>query len=265
MLSDVKKAKWDIAIPSNYSVLWLFYFLFSIAVIGSIAAYFFALPCMIVGRVFRPMGRLGGKVLQLGVATLMKVQPWFNFETDVQLPKRNPGRVDYVTFSNHRSHLDMFILLTLIPGIRVVTKAALYKVPFLNIMLWALKNFPVKKGDKDSYLKAMNDMVWAIKEGEPVHLFPEMTRCEPGFTSVQDFHLFPFHAAMKTQVPLIPLVFIGSDDAWPKGTSALSYRKKVLLKQLPAILSKDFNSAEELRDKAKSVIQKALDEAYSRR
>lgn len=202
-------------------------------------------------------------MLCLGVGVLMKVQPWFNFETNVDLPRWKNSRVDYATFSNHRSHLDMFILLTLIPNIRVVTKAALYKVPFLNVMLWALKNFPVKKGDKDSYLKAMNDMIQALKDGDPVHLFPEMTRCDLGFTSVQDFHLFPFHAVMKTQTPLIPLVFTGSDEAWPKGIFGLSYRKKVSLKQLPAIYPKDFNSAEELRDRAHRVIHEALHEAYT--
>lgn len=199
--------------------------------------------------------------MRIGVDTLMKIQPWFNFEKNVQLPPWKKGRADYVTFSNHRSHLDMFILLTLIPNIRVVTKAALYKVPFLNIMLWALKNFPVKKGDKDSYLKAMHSMIHAIQEGDPVHLFPEMTRCDHGYPSVQEFHLFPFHAIMKTQVPLIPLVFRATDEVWPKGIFGLSYGKKVTLKQLPPLYPKDFHTADELRDKAEEVLKEELRKA----
>ncbi len=257
MLSEVKTGVPIALSNSRYSRIWMFYFLISIIWVGGIAAYFVALPCLVLGRFFRPLWFVGGIVLKNGVDFLMKSQPWYQLQTDVDLPQWKNFRAGYLTFSNHRSHLDMFILLTKIQNIRVVTKSALYKIPFLNIMLWALQNFPVKKGDKKSYLGAMEKMVEAIKKGDPVHLFPEMTRCEKGFSGIQAFHLFPFHVAMKAQVPMIPFLFKGTDHVWPKGVSGIAYGKKMSLIQLPAIHPKDFSSAEQLRDHCWKVLQEA--------
>ena len=225
------------------SVFWLFYFLVSILIVGSTLAYGVSLPFLIIGRLYHPAWVLAGRIFQSGVALLMKGQPWFNAKIDIVLPK-----APFVTLSNHRSHLDMFILLAMIPNIRVIAKHTLFYIPFLGFMMRLLKNIPIRKGDLDSYWKALETVKRALKEKDPVHIFPEMTRCSAEFNGIQSFQLAPFHALLSSGVPIIPILFRGTDKVWPKGQLGLHYRRPVLVRSLSTIDPSQFKTAEELRD-----------------
>ena len=113
------------------------------------------MPLCPVGYLFRGLWRAGGRVLTVGVTLLLKIQPWFKADIQISVPRPSANRSGFITISNHRSHLDMFILLSKIPNLRAITKKALYAVPFLSLMLRVFRMIPVKRGDLDSYLHAM--------------------------------------------------------------------------------------------------------------
>ncbi len=233
--------------------MWFAYFLITIGIVGGIFAYGLSMPLLWIGRFFRPCWLLGGRVLRRGVDVLMKCQPWYRAEIDFRLPQ-----APYVTLSNHRSHLDVFILLTLIPNIRLVAKQTLFRIPFLGLMMRALKSIPIRQGDIASYQKAMEKVGEAVREGDPVHLFPEMTRSPEGFRGVQPFQLAPFHILLKEKVKVVPIVFRDTDRSWPKGKVGISFRRPIHVRTLEPIDPTEFESAQSFRDAVQKLFEREL-------
>lgn len=236
------------------SAFWLGYFLLTISIVGGIFAYGISIPLFLVGRVYRPFWKMGGEVLRFGVDLLMKCQPWVEIEADFSLPKNQ----NFVTFSNHRSHLDMFILLTRIPNIRVIAKSALFKVPFLGVMLRVMKDIPLRKNSPESYRKAFDLALRASQEGDPVHFFPEMTRCNDFSPPISPFHLSPFQTMLNANVPIYPIVFWGSDEAWGK-RGGLRFGKKIRVKLLPPLDPSEYKTAIDLKMVAQEKILSAIE------
>jgi 1-acyl-sn-glycerol-3-phosphate acyltransferase len=236
----------------------LAYFLLSIAVFGGIVGYLVAAPLWLLGFVFPPARRLGGWIFTNGVTLLMDVQPWLLLDDKFALPER--GERNFITISNHRSHLDMFLLLARIPNIRVVAKSTLFKVPLLAPMMRLMRMIPVERGRLESYWDAMNQCRDAALQGEAVHIFPEMTRCERGARGTNEFHLAPFRVAKQAELPLVPIVFVGTDEVWPRGAAGLTFRRPVTIKSLEPLDPKEFPSAEALREEARHRINRCLAE-----
>lgn len=220
-------------------------------------AYLLTIPLCLLGRFYEPLWRMGGRILCWGVSLLLDVQAWLDAEVLLDFSALSGP---FISVSNHRSHLDMFFLLARIANIRVIAKRSLFYVPFLGIMMRVMKMIPVKRGDTGSYLKALETAKCAVTENDPVHIFPEMTRCEAGFPGVQPFNLAPFKMIREAGVPLIPIVFCDTDRAWPKGKNALSFRRKVKVRALPPLFPKDYPDAESLRQAAWEKIDLAVRE-----
>lgn len=236
-------------------LLWLFYFLLSIIVIGFTLAALVFFPCQFLARWWRAAGRVPDWILQKGIRFLMLVQPWFKAEVDIRLPA-GPGGVLIV--SNHRSILDVFILLSRVRGIRIMARSGLYKVPFLALMMRATRQIRVEKGHLDSWVKSLDHVRDSLRKGETVHIFPEMTRCQPGEAGVRNFVAAPFLVAIQSQATVVPLVFKDTDRAWPKGSTGLRFRAPVAVRSLEPLRAADFASAEELRQTVRSQIAEAL-------
>jgi 1-acyl-sn-glycerol-3-phosphate acyltransferase len=236
------------------SYLWMFYFLFSIGLIGSVLAFGVAVPLYLVG-----LPRLADRVMCFGIQFLLFVQPWLHarvrFSKRVFTKPEAPGRL-YV--SNHRSHLDVFFLLAYLPRIRIVAKESLFRIPFLNFMMRILKQIPMESGRIDGYLTTLKIVEERLAKGESVHIFAETTRCVAGLKGVQPFLLAPFQSAIRAKTLVIPIVFKDTDSAWPKGFFGLSLHHHILVEELPAIRAESFQAASELRDLVVKQIEEAL-------
>lgn len=244
-------------IASKFYLGWFLYFMLMIAIVGTAFAYVLSMPFFLMGLVWRPAHRLGGRILRVGIAILMGVEPWLRAETNV--PEHPKG----ITVSNHRSHLDAFILLSRIPGVRLVCKDSLLRVPFLGLMIRLGRHIPIRSGSAQSYYQAMEKVREGIRAGDAVHVFPEMTRCPPGWQGTMKFHLAPFHVAFQEKIPVTPIVFRGTDAAWPKGRMALSFRQPVSIQTLEPIDPSRFPSAEALSDEARRRINDCLAEVHA--
>ena len=238
---------------SPAQAFWLSYFMLSLAVIGALFAFVAGSPFYLIGRIYRPAHELADRILTAGVRTLLAAQPWFNARVD--LPSR-PGRVLIV--SNHRSHLDAFILLSRISGIRILAKEPLFRIPFLGTMMRLMEQIPVRSGRMDAYVEAMEKVRSKLKRGETVHVFPELTRCEPGLAGVQRFSLLPFQIAIQEDVTLLPVVFKGTDSAWGRGARGIRFRTPIEARALEPIEAGGFSSAQELKNAVQTRIEAAL-------
>ncbi|HMN68169.1 MAG TPA: lysophospholipid acyltransferase family protein [Bdellovibrionales bacterium] len=234
--------------------LWFLYFLMCIGGLGFVTAFMLFFPLGFLSRWLPGLRGHEDGILKTGVTLLMRAQPWYHSELAIDLPDHE--RVLLV--SNHRSHLDVFILLSRVPGIRILAKSSLFKIPFLGLMMRATKQIGVERGRFDAWTRAMETVRQRLREGETVHIFPEMTRCEKNFASVNPFVAAPFFVAMQEGATIVPLVFKNTDRVWPKGEVGLHFREKVEARTLPAVNARDFASAESLRNEVHRRIVEAL-------
>ena len=123
--------------------LALVYFIASIGIYGGMVTVTL-LPFRLLSLFFPFCMRIYGKGYQWGVKGLLMIQPWLRGWD--QLPFRfslNPTtNKNTLIVCNHRSTLDVYVLLASIPCIRLVAKKALLFVPGLNFVMVMTKQTP---------------------------------------------------------------------------------------------------------------------------
>ena len=144
--------------------------------------------------VFKPLFR---KVFNIGISGVENI------------PLRGP----YIVASNHRSHLDPPVLNSAFPEPLVfLAKEELFKPP-LGWFIKHMRAVPLKRSAKD--IETLEMTLGLLKSGCPVAIFPEGTRARP-----REF-LRPKPGvgllAVKSGVPVIPVLIEGTDSVFPKG------------------------------------------------
>jgi 1-acyl-sn-glycerol-3-phosphate acyltransferase len=137
-----------------------------------------------------------------------------------------PPSGPYVIAPVHRSNID-----TLLAGclthrrIRFMGKDSLWKHRWSAALFSSLGGFPVHRGTPDR--EALRTCEEALREGEPVVLFPEGTR-QSGPTVQTLFEGAAFVAA-RAGVPIVPVGIGGSEWAMPKGQRRILPVKVVMV------------------------------------
>jgi len=228
---------------------WMTYFLFSIGVLGLVFAYGLCVPFYLLGRLWKPATTWADFVMQKGVWCMMAMQPWLR--SNIELPRDLRGKL---LIANHRSHLDVFLFLANVHGVRVIAKDMLFRVPFLGFVMKMGHQIPVIRGNMDSYLKSLATARDYLREGETVLIFPEMTR---GFSGLQEFRLAPFKMAKEAGVEILPIVIEGSEKIWPREKMRLS-PGAVSMRGLTPIAAAGFDKSEDLCRAVHSTMLKEL-------
>lgn len=129
--------------------------------------------------------------------------------------ERARGLGPCVIMSSHRSHLDGPILLCTLPfSFTFVIKQSLARVPLWGAAVRKAGYIPIDRGDHANAMKAMEQAAQMVRSGRRVLTFPEGTRSER-----DDFKPLKkggFVLAIEAQVPILPVVVVGSFDLLPK-------------------------------------------------
>lgn len=237
-------------------MFWLFYFLLTIGLVAFVFCTLVVFPLYLLASVWPPLAKAADWTVQKGVRLLMSLQPWLKSDIDFDMPHTGGGGILIV--SNHRSHLDAFILLSRIPGVRFLAKKSLFALPVLSLMMMATRQIGVERGRLDAWVKAMETVRRRLLAGETVNVFPEMTRCAPGFEGLQHFTLGPFLVAIQENITVVPVVFENTDQAWPKGKARLFFRAPVRAKALTPIRAGEFATAAELQTEVRRRMTEAM-------
>ena len=188
-------------------------------------------------------------------------QPWWRGSIKVDIAKEYwEGTSGTLFVSNHRSHMDVFLLLQQIPGIRILTKHLIFLIPGLNLAAFLFQMILVKRGKDQSFWAAMETVEKALRQNYNVHVFPEMTRAKFGQKELGRFTLAPFQKAIITKTPVVPIVIWGTDYHWPKGEYKIASSGPLIVESLEPIDSKLFKDASQLSNDVKNKIQVRIDE-----
>ena len=120
----------------------------------------------------------------------------------------------YVIVSNHQSVLDVLVAFRLFFPFKWVSKAEVFKIPFIGWNMYLNRYIKLKRGDKRGIAKMFVDCEKTLAEGNSLFVFPEGTRSETG--SLKPFKSGAFILAKKMAVPILPVVISGTRDALPK-------------------------------------------------
>ena len=172
------------------------------------------------GYWFRRLGRL-----------LTRVNPAWQIAVDGAggIDPRHP----YVVVCNHQSLADIPVISRLPWEMKWVAKQELFRIPFVGWMMRLAGDIPVNREDRRSGAAALIKARAVLQQQCSVMFFPEGTRSRDG--RVGAFNEGPFLLAIRSGVPLLPLVIDGTSDALPKNTWRFGPTSHVRLRVLDPI------------------------------
>ncbi len=158
-------------------------------------------------------GRSWGQILLYNVAHIVARLVALGFYRIRVFGRENwPASGGGLVCANHQGFFDPILVgLCCDRKLHVLAKRSLFRFP-LKPLIEALGAIPVNRDG--SGLDGLKQTIQQLRAGNLVLLFPEGTRTEdgsigrlkPGFIAV----------ARKAKVPIVPIVYDGSFQAWPK-------------------------------------------------
>jgi len=116
--------------------------------------------------------------------------------------------------ANHSSALDIPVLYVGLPfQFRILAKSELFRMPFMGWHLRRSGQIPIDRSDARQSLRSLSVAAQTAQAGMPLVVFPEGGRSADG--RIQPFLGGTFYAAIKAQVPIVPLAIVGTFDSLP--------------------------------------------------
>ena len=122
-----------------------------------------------------------------------------------------------IFIANHQGYYDIFALAGYLDvQLRWVSKAILFRIPFMGWAMSAARYISVKRNNRKQSYQAFLKTLEAINMGSSIVVFPEGTRSEDG--SIGDFKKGSQLLAQRAGVPMVPITVIGTRDIIRKGS-----------------------------------------------
>lgn len=203
-------------------------------------------------RISNMFGYIAEYIQCYSIRFLLNIQPWLNCKNNFQsifgfYEQYKTRKIMFV--SNHRSNLDTFFLISLIPGLRGLAKSSLYYNILFAPYMRAAGFVPVKKGSILGFIEGLRFLKTKILEKNRAALvFPETTRCAKGFDSIGKFSTAVFDVAMSSSSVVVPIYMHKTDSIMGRGDFLLHPFKSIQLKIFDPIATDKFKSSDELTE-----------------
>jgi 1-acyl-sn-glycerol-3-phosphate acyltransferase len=139
----------------------------------------------------------------------------------------------YVMVANHLSLLDILVLFRIYKHFKWVSKIENFRLPCIGWNMRLNRYIPLRRGDRESVRQMMDACETTLRAGSSIMMFPEGTRSKNGV--LQPFKTGAFELALRTGLPLLPIVLTGTSDALPKKGFVLRGRHPITITVLDPI------------------------------
>lgn len=232
-------------------VFWTF-------LVGSCPPLFLLGLCVwLVTRPFDPLGR----VQHLYSCAWAQLYFWVNpfWQLRIEGREKLPWKGAAVLVSSHESLGDILALFGLYRPYKWVSKASVFRVPFVGWNMRLNGYVPLVRGDKQSILRMMDACRRWLDRQVPVMIFPEGTRSEDG-TKVGPFKDGAFRLAIDAGCPVYPIVVHGTSRSLPKHGFVIRENARCVVRVLDPVDPKPFgDDVSALRDHVRALIVDAKD------
>lgn len=166
-----------------------------------------------------------------------------------------PGQ-NYIFMSNHASNLDPPVLIPSIPGrCSVLVKKEVFRIPILGTGMRLAQLVPVDRADREAAIESVRAAINVLHQGLHMLVYPEGTRSGDG--RLLPFKKGPFHLAMESGVPVLPVTLLGTYECWPKTRFALRPGTATIVFHAP-LDPRDYSDREALQAAVADAIGSAL-------
>jgi len=125
-----------------------------------------------------------------------------------------------VMVCNHLSYMDVPVLFAALPlQFGILAKQGLFRIPFLGGHLRRAGHLPVDQSNVRASMRSLQQAAAVVASGLPLFIFPEAGRSFSG--EMQEFVPGAFYIAIQAQVPIVPMVLIGTYEILPPATAHL--------------------------------------------
>jgi 1-acyl-sn-glycerol-3-phosphate acyltransferase len=122
----------------------------------------------------------------------------------------------HIYVANHVSIMDIPAILLAVPNHGFVAKRELSRVPFFGAAARAVGVVYIDRENRKSAFAAYEEAAEQVRGGRSLIVFPEGTRgTEYG---LREFKKGPFVLAIRSGVPIIPVIMYGTIEVTPNGT-----------------------------------------------
>lgn len=163
-----------------------------------------------------------------------------------------------VIVSNHLSWFDIFALAAALPGIyHFVGKKELNRIPIFGTAWRAAGHISIDRSDRDAAIRSLRRAGEQIRsEGSAAVIYPEGTRSRNG--RLRPFKKGAFMLALESDVPIVPLVVLGSFEILQPDRATLR-PNTIRLHFLPPISPRSYRgNADGLMDRVRGAMMEAM-------
>ncbi|MEN8229531.1 MAG: 1-acyl-sn-glycerol-3-phosphate acyltransferase [Bacteroidota bacterium] len=146
-----------------------------------------------------------------------------------------PWNRPVVMVANHRSLVDILALYKIRRPFKWTSKSENFKLPFIGMVLSLTNSVRIRRGSMRSGMQFLSQAEAEMKKGSSILLFPEGTRSQS--TEMRSFKEGAFRLAKKSGTGIIPIVHIGSEQTFDRGSWVLKGRAHIhirILDEIPA-------------------------------
>lgn len=183
-------------------------------------------------------------------------------KVEVDLSALDP-KGHYVFMCNHQSLFDIPILFDALWNyhMRFVAKESLFKIPIYGKALGNAGHISIKRENRRSAMKSLDEAVASAHAGISPLIFPEGTR-NTDLEKLMDFKVGAVVLALKCGLPVAPLVMEGTGKLLPKGSRFFNPDQPVRLRALPPVDPAAYTLKD--REKFKDDMYALMNEAYQK-
>ena len=186
------------------------------------------------------------------------VMPAWSVQVDGR--RHDAWKRNYVIVSNHQSQLDILVAFRLFIPFKWVSKAEVFKLPFIGWNMSLNRYIKLKRGDQAGTASMFADCENSLSQGNSIFIFPEGTRSTTG--ELKPFKPGAFIIAKKMAVPILPVVISGTNAALPKHSLNFHGRQHMRIRTLEPIPAEQFAtmSVEDLTEMVRTRVANGLEQ-----
>lgn len=206
-----------------------------------------------------------GRTFRFGARILIALNPFWSVRAEGHVPRRDAH--PFVAVANHESLADIILIGWLPWDMKWLSKASIFRVPFLGQMMRMAGDISVHRENADSRSASYEALRKWLDRGASVMIFPEGTRSRT--SQMLAFKNGAFRLAIETGRPILPMAVHGTRTAIRKGSMRFG-NARVVVRILEPVSTEGLDRGDvgALRNRVRALIEEAraglMAEALSR-